>query len=249
MSAVAEAWDCHRSELLRFVRRLVIQPEIAEDIVQKTAVRAIEAETVPDDGLGLRKWLFRIASNLAIDELRRQGRWSEAALFDSRRHAEQDESFVAASVAMRATPEVAAMARQHLAFCFSCTLRSIAPQKAAALLLTDLYGFALKETAEILSASFAQTKNWLQEARADLHRRYADTCALITKNGVCYQCTELSGFFNGKAENPLADRAGRLAERLEIVREADHRDLSTWHRLLLEIIETRRAGKSTVKRT
>src|SRR5687768_12178113 len=148
MDAAARAWENNRENLLRFVRRLVVRPEIAEDIVQETGQRAITAVNVPSDPTGLRKWLFRVAANLAIDELRRQGTWSVDTLLSSRADGERDESFVAASLEMRATAEVAAIARQHLAFCFSCTLRSLAPHRAAALLLAQVYGFTVKETAD-----------------------------------------------------------------------------------------------------
>lgn len=171
--------------------------------------------------------------------MRRQGTWSETALLDSRGDGELDETFVAASEAMRATAEVAAIAREHPAFCFSCTLRSLAPQRAATLLLVEVYGFTLKEAAEILSASVAQAKNWLQEGRASLDSRYGETCALINKKGVCYQCSELSSFFNGVAENPLSGTSGTTDDRVRILRATDHQDLSTWHRLLLRIIEDR----------
>ena len=240
MDAAASGWENNRADLLRFVRRLVVRPEIAEEIIQETAQRAITAVNIPIESIDLRKWLFRVAANLAIDELRRQGAWSLDALVRARADGESDESFVAASLEMRATAEVAAIARQHLAFCFSCTLRSLEPQRAAALLLAEVYGFTVRETADMLNASAAQAKNWLQEARASLDARYADTCALINKKGVCYQCSELSTFFNGHAENPLEGSDGTTDARIRIVRATDNQDLSKWHSRLIRIIEQRK---------
>ena len=242
MDRVAAAWDRNRVDLLRFLRRLLVRPELAEDIVQKAGERALSAERAPADASELRRWLFRIASNLAIDELRRQGTWSETALLEARGAAEDDETFVEASLAMRATAEVAAIANEHLAFCFSCTLRTLAPHRAAALLLTEVYGFTLKEVAGILTASPGQAKNWLQEARAALDARFAQTCALINKNGVCYQCSELSSFFNGEPDNPLAGTAGGREARIGVVRTTEEKSLSKWHVRLLAIIEKRRAS-------
>ena len=251
MDAIAAAWADNREDLLRFVRNMVVRPELAEEIVQHAAQRAIAAVSAPDEPLETRKWLFRIASNLAIDELRRQGTWPETALLDSREDGEADESFVAASQTMRGTPEVSAIANQHLAFCFACTLRSLPPERAAALLLIEMYGFTVKETASILSASPAQAKNWLQDARAALKMKFAETCALIGKQGVCYQCSELAEFFNGRPENPLATTPGTSADRLRIARSAGAGDLSAWHRLLLAVIEksvaTRRGRVFTTK--
>ena len=243
MEAVASAWARNRADLLRFVRRLVLSPDVAEDIVQQAGNRAIAAMNAPSDEAGLRKWLFRIASNLAIDELRRQGTWSETVLMESRSDAENDAGFVQKSEAMRATPEVAAIARQHLAFCFACTMRSLRPERAAALLLAEVYGFTLSETASILSASHGQAKNWLQEARASLEDRYAETCALVNKKGICYQCSELSEFFNGHPENPLEGSGGKLVDRARVVRATDNLDLSAWHMLLVRLVERRSAKR------
>lgn len=239
IAVVSAAWERNRSDLLRYVRRLLLDADAAEDIIQRAALRAIAAESVPGDDLSLRKWLFRITSNLAIDEVRRRGTWSETALLDSREDAEGNAAFVSDSLAMRGTQEVDAIAREHVAFCFACTLRSFSPDRAASLLLVELYGFSVKEAAAILGASHGQVKNWLQETRAVIAQRHADRCALVSKRGVCHQCSELAAFFNGAPQNPLEGTTGDIADRVRIMRSADGRDLSSWHQRLLKIIEER----------
>jgi RNA polymerase sigma-70 factor (ECF subfamily) len=238
MEALARAWDRNREDLLRYVARLLADSDAAQDIVQQAAVRAMNAATPPAEEVDLRKWLFRITSNLAIDELRRRRTWAETALLDAREDAEGDPQFVAASVAMRGTQEVVAIAREHLAFCFSCVLRSLVAHRAAALLLAEVYGFSIRDSASILAASAGQVKNWLQEARDAMRSRHIDRCALVTKNGVCYQSSELSGFFNGVGENPLAGTSGSLQDRLEVIAGV-RLDLGLWHRRLLRVIEDR----------
>ena len=146
MNRLAAAWDRNRPDLLRYVERLLLDPAAAEDVVQQAAVRAMKAASPPSGDEELRKWLFRITSNLAIDELRRRRTWSERALFDARSEAESDPAFVASSLALRGTAEVRAIAQQHLAFCFSCVLRSLPPQRAAALLLAFGGGWLLQRS-------------------------------------------------------------------------------------------------------
>jgi RNA polymerase sigma-70 factor, ECF subfamily len=236
MNRLSAAWERNRPDLLRYVSRLLLDPDTAEDVIQQTAVRALNAPSPPQGDVELRKWLFRITSNLAIDELRRRRRWSERALLDAREEAERDPDFVAASLALRGTQEVNAIAQQHLAFCFSCVLRSLQPQRAAALLLVELYGFTLQEAASILGASRVQVKNWLQEARATLVSRHVDRCALVQKKGVCYQCSELATFFDGTSNDPLSGTNGTVEDRLRVVR-APESDLGVWHRRLLRVIE------------
>jgi hypothetical protein len=38
-------------------------------------------------------------------------------------------------------------------------------------------------------------KGWIQSPRAKLRQKYDTSCALIAKQGVCYQCVELGRFF------------------------------------------------------
>jgi RNA polymerase sigma-70 factor (ECF subfamily) len=59
------------NRLFAFVRTIVGDADLARDLVQEAASRALAASRVPDDPLAYRAWLFRIARNAAIDELRR----------------------------------------------------------------------------------------------------------------------------------------------------------------------------------
>jgi RNA polymerase sigma-70 factor (ECF subfamily) len=60
--------------LLRYAHKLV-GPGEASDIVQECFVRAMRTHRAPERTEELRPWLFRIASNLALDLLRRRRRW------------------------------------------------------------------------------------------------------------------------------------------------------------------------------
>ncbi len=53
--------------------RIVHNPEIAEEVTQETFMRVWRgAHTFQGSATGLRSWLFRIARNLSLDQLRRQ---------------------------------------------------------------------------------------------------------------------------------------------------------------------------------
>jgi RNA polymerase sigma factor (sigma-70 family) len=69
---VARLITCHRSSLLRHVKRILRSSEDAEDVVQDSCVRLMR---LPDSWRGerqVRSFLFKIATNLALDELRRR---------------------------------------------------------------------------------------------------------------------------------------------------------------------------------
>jgi RNA polymerase sigma-70 factor (ECF subfamily) len=58
----------HHGELLRYARRFTGDADLAEDVVQETFVRL--AEHPPADAAHPRAWLYRVATTVAIDQLR-----------------------------------------------------------------------------------------------------------------------------------------------------------------------------------
>ena len=233
----AESYERHRRELVNYATRLVVRESIAEELVQEAALRLLRDERLPDEDTQIRAWMFRVVSNLAIDYLRRHSTWKEMLLIDTRERAEADLAYVAESLQLCGNPEMAAIAREHLAFCFACTLRNLPPLEAAALLLRDVHDFSTNDTAEALDATPIQVKNWIQQARRTMEERYGHTCALVTKKGVCHQCVELDGFFNRQQRDPLTGTRRDLSARLAILRATRQSALGPWHRRMLKLVE------------
>lgn len=234
---LARQFECHRHELTAYLCRLVVRPQVAEDLAQATYVRCLEAaERLPSSPEGTRAWLFKVATNLAIDELRRHATRRESVMLDLREATEADPAIVERSKALIGSPETKAIAREHLVACLACTLRNLPEHKAAALLLKEVHGFSLDEVAELLDATPAQAKNWLQEARRYMQQRYSTTCALVTKNGVCHQCVELDGFFAGDGRVPHGS-AATPAARLRIAADLRERPWGKWHRMILALLD------------
>jgi RNA polymerase sigma-70 factor (ECF subfamily) len=238
---LTQTYQQSRRELRSYLTRMVLRPEVAEELAQQAAVKLVETEhaggKAPVDIDGMRAWLFRVATNLAIDHLRRHSTWREEIMLETREVAERSEAFLAESHLLRGAAEVNAIAREHLSVCFACTLRNLSARQAAALLLTEVYGFTVEEAAQMLEASFGQTKNWIQSARAFLQEKYSTTCALITKQGVCHQCTELSEFFHGHKDDPLEGTQRDIDARLAILRERREAELGPWHRLMMKLVD------------
>ena len=233
----AALYEQHRRELLAYAMRLVVRPEIAEELVQEAAVRMLDSTALPSEPGAARAWLFKIVTNLSIDYLRRHSTRREQVLVETKEHCARDEAFVAHARSLRGSPEQKAIAKEHLAVCFSCTLRNLAPYEAASLLLKEVYGFSTSETAETLESTPIQVKNWLQRARRTLKARYAQTCALVAKEGVCHQCVELDTFFNGRLRDPLEGTARDIEARLDILRSQRETSLGPLHRRMLRILD------------
>jgi len=71
---VARLLAVHGLELARHLRRLVRDDDVAQDLLQDTLLRAHRALTRLGSGANERAWLYRIATNAALNHLRKQGR-------------------------------------------------------------------------------------------------------------------------------------------------------------------------------
>jgi RNA polymerase sigma factor (sigma-70 family) len=73
---LVELLDLHRASLLKYVNRILNSAEDAEDVVQETCVRLMRVRDLWRGEREVRAFLFKIATNLARDELRRRrARW------------------------------------------------------------------------------------------------------------------------------------------------------------------------------
>ena len=228
-----------RPELLRYLTRLTGSPDSAEDVVQQTYIRAHGAlERAPTSSEEQRRWLFRIATNLALDELRRRKRWQAGGVIELRQLAEGNAAFMERSAAMVATPEATTIVREHLDVCFGCVVRNLPAAQAASVLLRELHDFSVAEVATILDSRPTQVKNWIQSGRRTMQARYAETCALVTKRGICHQCSELSTFFHAPGPSAIGIADAAMDERLSVIRPLKDVAVGTWHRNLLNLCET-----------
>lgn len=87
--------------------------------------------------------------------------------------------------------------------CFTCMSKTLPIERQIALILKDVYDFSIKDIALILEKSIDITKHLLQDARKMMVQIFDDRCALIRKEGVCNQCSELNGAFKSKQDTQI----------------------------------------------
>lgn len=150
-----EVYEPLRPVLYRFCRYLSRSPWDAEDLVQDTLARAFATlGGMTEPPRDRRAWLFRVASNLWIDQVRRRAvrSSSAAAAGDDAEHAA-----AATSTSSRDTREAA-----------GTLLVQLSPQERAAVVLKDAFDLGLDEIAEILSTSVGAVKAALHRGRGKL---------------------------------------------------------------------------------
>ena len=140
----------HRPALYRYCRRLTGDPFDAEDLNQEAVLRAFAKLSERFEPLANpRAYLFRIATNLWIDEGRRGGRAEPL-----------DASSLHAAAPSHSRAEVRDGAAQ--------LLQSLSPREAAVFLLRDVFEFSIREAAEIANCSEAAVKMATVRARKHL---------------------------------------------------------------------------------
>jgi len=77
--AISRLVERYSLALLRYLKRMVVQPDQAEDLLQETWMKVVERLDRHQQGRPFLPWLFAIGRNCAIDFLRRRYRWPRFA--------------------------------------------------------------------------------------------------------------------------------------------------------------------------
>jgi len=76
-------YERHQEAIARYVQRLLGESSSREDVVQETFMRAFRARDSFQEGSRFLSWLYAIAHNLCVDELRRAGARTAVSLSDT----------------------------------------------------------------------------------------------------------------------------------------------------------------------
>ncbi|HTN25354.1 MAG TPA: RNA polymerase subunit sigma-70 [Solirubrobacteraceae bacterium] len=171
-SAFARLVEPHRRELHVHCYRMVASFEDAEDLVQETFLRAWRSRHTFDRGDWFRAWLYRIATNVCLDSLRRNARRAQSSQSIAEVPWLQpypdrllDEAEVAPS---EEQPDAVVVARETIELAYLAVIQLLPPRQRAVLVLRDVLEWSASETASALEMSVAAANSALQRARATL---------------------------------------------------------------------------------
>ena len=173
----------HRRQLTAYCYRMLGSVFEADDAVQETMVRAWRAADSFEGRSSLRSWLYRIATNVCLDQLR--GRQRRAVAMDlgpagtseSFRYATRpDEAWMtplpdARIVDDQTDPAEVAAARESVRLAFVTALQHLPARQRAVLILREVLRWQATEVAELLDTTVASVNSALQRARATLADR------------------------------------------------------------------------------
>jgi RNA polymerase sigma-70 factor, ECF subfamily len=226
------AFEQARPQLKSYILRITASVADAEDIVQDTFIKASDKKDGFRGESSVKTWLFAIASNLAKDNLRVRRRWVENVTDIAREAALSNPAFFKEAMTIHATsPQGAFEIKEHIAFCFTCIAKSLPLEQQITLLLKEVYEFKVVEIVQILDTTEAMVKYYLHTGRSKMIQIFEGRCALINKEGVCHQCSELNGIFNPK------QKIQEELVKIEMARQAEKADKEHLFDLRMDILK------------
>ncbi len=199
INAFQELFAGFHSQLKSYLWRLLTNREDVDDLAHDTFIRAFTNISSFNQESSLKTWVFKIATNLAYDHLRKFKRWKADA---QDRGADlaigSDEVREAFRVIHDNSNAGAYEMREHIDFCFTCISKTLTIENQVALILKEIYEFQIKEIGLILGKTEGVIKHLLNDARNTMTDIFEYRCALINKNGVCHQCSHINEIYNPK---------------------------------------------------
>jgi RNA polymerase sigma-70 factor, ECF subfamily len=178
--AYRELVEVHRAELHAHCYRILGSVQDADDAVQDALLRAWRGLAGFEGRSSLRSWLYKIATNAALDVAQRRsrrelpmtygpcagsGEGPGVALLESVWvEPYPDQAFGVADGF--ASPEARYERRESLELAFVAALQYLPPLQRAVLILREVLGFSGKETAGLLGTTIPAVQSALQRGRA-----------------------------------------------------------------------------------
>ena len=169
-TAFAALTERHRRELHVHCYRMLASFDEAEDAVQETFLNAWRGRSGFAGSSQFRAWLYRIATNVCLDMLRRNSRrpagmrsFAEVPWIQPYPDVLLDQAAPSDD-----QPEAVAIRRETISLAFLAALQVLPPRQRAALIARDVLGWPASETAAALGTSVAAANSALQRARATM---------------------------------------------------------------------------------
>jgi RNA polymerase sigma-70 factor, ECF subfamily len=153
------------ARLWRFGLRLTRHQADAEDLLQRTYVRALERRRQWQEGSSLISWLFSIMHSIWMNELRSAQRRREGS-FESDEQLEQASS-ADTDQGARSDPEYQFMCKQVV-----IAVNELPEAQRVALLLIAVEGLSYKEAAQVLDIPIGTVMSRLARGRLSVGQRF-----------------------------------------------------------------------------
>jgi RNA polymerase sigma-70 factor (ECF subfamily) len=160
----------YHDRIYRYLLRLVHNPSEAEDLTQETFLRAHSHRDSLRDPKAVRPWLYRIATRICLDRLRRLA--AHVSI-------ESDEGAQSVGLVPSASPSALEVAERHETdACVQRCLDFLSDGYRGVILLHEAQSLTAAEIAELLGENVGTIKTRLHRARRKLHEIMQIGCAV-----------------------------------------------------------------------
>jgi RNA polymerase sigma-70 factor, ECF subfamily len=159
----ARIFDEYSAPIYNYVLRMVGDADRAADIAQDTFIKAYRKLDSLTDAAATRSWIYRIATNTAIDDMRRRRMV---------RPMPDDDPTFANRPDHRPGPEAEVMAGT-LDERVQRALMTLRPNHRQCLLLSDLEDMNARQIGDVMGLSYAAVRTLLCRARGEMRRALA----------------------------------------------------------------------------
>lgn len=169
--AYRELLGRYQRPVFSIIYRMIRDRELAEDLAQETFVRVFNNIDRYDPRFKFSSWIFKIATNLTIDHIRRKE--LNTVSIDGSRNAVTSDQIEATSITIASTdenPEELLEAKQ-LGAEIEDAIGKLRPEYRAAILLRHVDGREYQEIAEILSLPLGTVKTYIHRGRNELREQ------------------------------------------------------------------------------
>ncbi len=169
-AAFTDLTERHRRELHVHCYRMLASFDEAEDAVQETFLRAWRSRESFVGGPLFRAWLYRIATNVSLDMLRRRSRrvTTMQSLAEVPWLQPYPDELLDEIAPRDDQPDAVVVERETIELAFLAAMQLLPPRQRAALIVRDMLGWPASETAALLETTVAAANSALQRARATM---------------------------------------------------------------------------------
>lgn len=168
-SPAVDEIEQYRTRLTRYVRYLVRDAGEAEDLTQEALLRAHRERSTLRDPAALESWLYRIATHVSLDTLRKRARTSERRV---------DTPIEELPIADRISPSPLTVIQQtEMSECVERHVAHLSDAYKSVLLMHDADGLTSEEIAHLLQLPLTTVKMRLHRARRQLKDALNNACS------------------------------------------------------------------------
>lgn len=172
-SAYRELIDRYQRPILSLIYRLVRDRELAEDLAQDAFIKVFNALDRYNPERKFSSWIFKIAHNTAIDQLRKKE--LDTLSIDGSPHATSAEAVEASAIVPVSSdedPEQYTSSREIGAH-IEAAIGTLRPEYRTVIVLWHVEGRPYDEIAEIMELPLGTVKTYIHRARNELRKKLA----------------------------------------------------------------------------